>query len=123
MGDKKIIKVVVRDTQNILFDGEVDRITSFNEMGRFDVYPTHANFISILKQQITLYNKNAKVKELTVEQAVMKVKKNEVHIFIGIEALLLEEEAGQKSPEIVPTSGFTPSAHPEGQTKLSTPQK
>ena len=108
MSDKKIIKVVVRDTQTVLFDGEVDRITSFNEMGRFDVYPTHANFISILKQQITLYNKHEKVKELAVEQAVMKVKKDEVHIFLGIETLLLEEEAAtnpQQTKQPLPPSG------------------
>lgn len=102
MGNKKIIKVVVRDTQNILFEGEVDRITSFNEMGRFDVYPTHANFISILKQQVTLYNKHQKVKELPVEQAVMKVKKDEVRIFLGIETLMMEEEAATKPQPATP---------------------
>lgn len=95
MGNQKAIKVVIRDTQNIIFDGEVDRITSFNEMGRFDVFPQHANFISIIRQELTLFHQHQKVKELKIEQAVMKVKQDNVHIFLGIEALFIEEE---KSP-------------------------
>lgn len=92
MTDKKAIRVIVRDTQTILFDGEVDRITSFNEVGRFDVFPQHANFISILRQELTLFHQHQKVKELQIEQAIMKVKQDVVHIFLGIEALLIEDE-------------------------------
>lgn len=91
MTDKKLIKVIIRDTENILFEGEVDRITSFNEVGRFDVYPMHANFISILSQKITLYNKHALIKELDIEQAIMKVKQDSVTIFLGIESLILDD--------------------------------
>lgn len=91
MGNKKTIKVVVRDTQNIIFEGEVERISSFNEMGRFDVFPMHANFISIIHQELLLFHEHKKVKELKLEQAVMKVKKDLVHIFLGIEALFIEQ--------------------------------
>ena len=103
MSDKVLLKVKVRDNENILFEGEVDRVTSFNEIGRFDVYPMHANFISIIRQELTLYHKNEKVKELKVERAVMKVKEDIVHIFLGIEALLLEEDKNNISqPENPP---------------------
>lgn len=87
----KPLKVVVRDSQDIIFDGEVDRISSFNEVGRFDVFPMHANFISILHQELTLFKKHEKVKELKIEQAVIKVKQDIVHIFLGIEALFIDE--------------------------------
>jgi F0F1-type ATP synthase epsilon subunit len=92
MSNLKPIKVVIRNTQGIIFDGEVDRISSFNEVGRFDVFPMHANFISIIRQELILYHKNEKVKELKVEQAIMKVKQDLVHIFLGIEMLYIEEE-------------------------------
>lgn len=91
MANRKPLRTVVRDTQTIIFDGEVDRISSFNEIGRFDIFPMHANFISIIRQQIVLYNKNQKVKELPVEQAIIKVKQDVVHVFLGIEALLVDE--------------------------------
>ena len=98
MSNQKLIKVVVRDTQNIIFEGEVDRISSFNEVGRFDVYPLHANFISIIRQELALYHKREKLKELKLEQAVMKVKQDIVHIFLGIEVLLLDDAEFSDAP-------------------------
>ena len=92
MTDKKPLKVKVRDTENVLFEGEIDRISSFNEIGPFDIYPMHANFISIINNKITLYNKKKVMKELTFEQAVMKVKKDDAHIYLGIEVFLIEND-------------------------------
>jgi F0F1-type ATP synthase epsilon subunit len=99
MSNHKLIRVIIRDTQKVLFDGEVDRISSFNEVGRFDVYPMHANFISIINQEITLFNNNEKVKEFKIEQAIMKVKQDMVHIFLGIETLFVDENSTIPSEE------------------------
>lgn len=89
----KLIKVEVLNTDEIIFEGEVDRISSFNEVGAFDVYPMHANFISIIGKQLALYKKHEKIKELTFEQAVMKVKQDKVSIFLGMEVLLIDESS------------------------------
>jgi F0F1-type ATP synthase epsilon subunit len=97
MSDKKLIKTIIRDTENVLFEGDVDRITAFNEVGRFDVYPMHANFISILTQEVTLYKDNQKVKEIKIEQAVMKVKQDVAQIFLGIETFLMDELDQEKT--------------------------
>jgi F0F1-type ATP synthase epsilon subunit len=91
MADKIPIKVKVRDSEAVIFEGEVERISSYNEMGPFDVYPMHANFISILSKELALYHNKEKIKELKLEQAVMKVKGDVVHIFLGIEALVMDE--------------------------------
>ncbi len=98
MSSKTLLEVKVRDTENIIFEGQVERISSFNEVGPFDVYPTHANFISILRRELTLYRDKKKIKEMKLEQAVLKVKKDAVHIFLGIEAFQLDED-GSKAPE------------------------
>lgn len=98
MADKPTILVKVRDSEKVHFEGYVDRISSYNEVGPFDIYPMHANFISILTKHLTLYQKHEKVKELPLEQAIMKVKKDAVHIFLGIEALLMEEVTGPAAP-------------------------
>ncbi len=89
MADKKF-KVKIRDTENIIFEGEVERISSFNEVGPFDIYPMHANFISIIRQELVLYDNHEKVKELKFEQAVMKVKQDSANIFLGIEVLFMD---------------------------------
>lgn len=101
MSNSKLIKVKVRDTKDIIFEGDVDRISSFNEMGPFDVYPTHANFISIIRQELSFYSNRKIIKELKLERAVMKVKQDIVHIFLGIETFSLDEV-------ITDTSGVTP---------------
>ncbi len=93
MSNHKLIRVIVRDTENVIFDGEVDRVSSFNEVGRFDVYPMHANFISIINQEISLYKNGQKIKEIKIEQAIMKVKQDVVHVFLGIESLFVDESS------------------------------
>jgi F0F1-type ATP synthase epsilon subunit len=86
------IKVKILDTKSIVFEGEVDRITSINEVGPFDIYPTHANFISIIKKKLTLYRKNKIFKEIKFAQAVLKVKRDLVNVYLGIEELILDDE-------------------------------
>jgi F0F1-type ATP synthase epsilon subunit len=102
MADKKLIKVQVLTTDETVFDGEVDRISSYNEVGAFDVYPLHANFISIIGKQLALYNKHEKVKELNFEKAVMKVKQDIVYIFLGIEVLFMDEVDPSAKPKTPP---------------------
>lgn len=92
MSDHKTFNVKVRNTEETLFEGPVERISSYNEMGPFDIYPMHANFISILRQELALYNKGEIVKELKFEQAVLKVKQDQAQIFLGIEVLFVETE-------------------------------
>ncbi|HSA83684.1 MAG TPA: hypothetical protein VLF20_02245 [Patescibacteria group bacterium] len=92
----KLIKTQIINTEQVLFEGDVDRISSFNEVGAFDVYPMHANFISIINKQLRLYNKHDIVKELTFETAIMKVKQDIVSIFLGVEVLSLDDDGGKK---------------------------
>ncbi|HYK08959.1 MAG TPA: hypothetical protein VEW42_05665 [Candidatus Eisenbacteria bacterium] len=95
----KPIQVKVRDAENIIFEGETDRISSFNEVGRFDVFPMHANFISIINQELTIFNKNQKVKEVKVEQAILKIKQDVATVFLGIESLIIDEEKAVEKVE------------------------
>jgi len=93
----KTFRLKVRNTDGIVFDGDVERISSFNEVGPFDIYPMHANFISILRQQAILYSNHQVTKELKFEQAVLKVKKDMAQIFLGIEVLFIDETPTPKS--------------------------
>ena len=82
--------VRVRDTNKMIFEGNVDRITSYNEVGQFDIYPMHANFISILKKGLMLYKDHQKLLDIKFEQAILKIKKDVVGIYVGIEELVVE---------------------------------
>lgn len=91
----KTFKVIIRDTENKIFEGECERISSYNEVGPFDIYPMHANFISILRQEVTLFMNHKPIKNMKFEQAVLKVKQDLAHIFLGIEVLFIEEAANR----------------------------
>ncbi len=99
---KNIINLKVQDAENIIFEGEVDRISSFNDVGKFDVFPMHANFISIIRQELSFYHKNEKLKELKIEQAILKAKKDIVHIFLGIETLVIDDEGTEDAKNKIP---------------------
>lgn len=91
MTDNKTLIVKIRDAENIIFEGEADLISSINEVGRFDVLPLHANFISMIQQELHIFHKHQKVKELKIQSAVMKVSENMVHIFLGLENFELND--------------------------------
>lgn len=95
MSKNKLFKLKIRDAQKIIFEGEVDRISSFNEVGPFDIYPMHANFISIIQKGVSIYKDNKILQEIKFEQAVLKVKQDTVKVFLGIEAIPLDEASTQ----------------------------
>ncbi len=99
---KQYIKIRVRDAQNVIFEGEVDRISSYNEVGAFDIYPMHANFISIIRKELVLYKDKKKVKDIKLEKAVMKVKKDVVKVFLGIETISIGEENSEENIKQLP---------------------
>lgn len=72
----KTFHVKIRNTDKVIFEGAADRISSYNEIGPFDVYRMHANFISIIKKELILYNNRQKIQEVKFEQAIMKVKQD-----------------------------------------------
>jgi F0F1-type ATP synthase epsilon subunit len=100
MAKDKYLNTKVRDAQKVIFEGQVDRISSFNEVGPFDIYPMHANFISIIQKGLTLYKDGKVVKEVEFEKAVMKVKKDTAKIFLGIETFDLQDEINQNLQEL-----------------------
>ena len=93
---KDLINLKIRDAETMVFDGDVDRISSYNEVGRFDIYPMHANFISIIQKEITLYKNGQQLKQLKIEQAILKVKKDVASIFLGMDTLMIDEEKAIK---------------------------
>lgn len=93
-----IMKVKVRETEKVIFEGEIDRISSYNEVGPFDIYPMHANFITIIRKELTLYKDKKVATSQKLEQGILKIKNDEVHIFLGIETLMLDSNDSPQKP-------------------------
>jgi len=79
---KLFLKVLTR--QGTMFYSEVKSLSSSNPQGRFDVLRRHAQFISIIKDKITIRLMDNTVREIPVDNAVMRVKGELIQIFLGI---------------------------------------
>ena len=55
----------VRNREQLVFDGPVKSVTSFNEKGEFDVLPQHA-------------------REIRLDSAIMRVIRGYVDVYLGI---------------------------------------
>lgn len=90
-----ILHLKVRDRQGIILETDVKYLSSFNEKGRFDVLPNHANFISLVDKKILYTPQDEKEeKMMEVKNGVMRVHENKIEIFLSFKGLsdLIKEE-------------------------------
>jgi F0F1-type ATP synthase epsilon subunit len=79
------LSVVIKKPQRIEFKGVAKAITSVNSKGKFDVLPYHENFISLIKDSVTVHLDDKNIKTYDLKNGVLKVNGNTVTILIGIE--------------------------------------
>lgn len=89
MDPKFHLKVASRE--GVVYEGNVDSVTSYNEKGKFDILASHANFISLIKKGLTIrdsavVSKEA-VKEISFNTALLRVRENKVEVYLGIEGM------------------------------------
>lgn len=87
MASKKnpsFLSLVVKNREGTLFEGEVRSITSFNDKGKFDILPTHSNFITLVSQILKITQKEGNIREIPVDNGVLKVTENKAEVYLGI---------------------------------------
>jgi len=72
-----------------MYQGQVASITSFNKKGKFDVLPQHANFISLIQKSLLIRDDRGETREIKVNNGLMRVKEDNVEVYIGIETLVV----------------------------------
>ena len=77
-----VLKVLSRG--DILFEGEVESLSSVNDTGKFDVLRGHANFISLIRDYLVIREKGGRTKEIKIGSGILKVLDNEANIYLGI---------------------------------------
>lgn len=82
--DLDTIELTVRNREAILYQGAVELISSVNAKGKFDILPLHANFISLVGEVLTIREKGGNVKEIPVDNGIVKARENKVEIYLGI---------------------------------------
>lgn len=88
MADAKLLSVTVQTPKGVEFSGSATAVTSKNKKGKFDVLPFHANFISIIEENVTVHQVDKREVALKLQKGVMKVQEDTVHVLIGIETAI-----------------------------------
>lgn len=78
-----IIHVVIKDKNGVVAEDDVFAITSMNSVGLFDVLPFHTNFISLIRNTLTLHGQKGK-KEMKIGVGLLRVSENEISIYLGL---------------------------------------
>ena len=86
--NKYIFHLKVASREGTIYEGDVTSITSFNEKGEFDVLASHANFISLIKKRLTVKEtEKGNQKDISFDNALMRVKQNSVEVYVGVEGM------------------------------------
>lgn len=86
MNDERLY-LQVKNRETTLYQGEVRAITSYNEVGTFDVLPEHANFISLIQKSLIIHELRGSKNEIKFDVALLRVSENKVEIYLGITSL------------------------------------
>ena len=80
--------LLVRSREGIVYRGDVDSITSYNDEGEFDVLAEHANFISLVQKRLVIRDLQGQIRNINVSSALMRVRENFVEVYLGVEGIL-----------------------------------
>lgn len=79
-----ILEVAIRKRNGALYIGRGKRISSFNDVGPFDIYPKHTNFVSVVKQRLEIEVESGTPLVFSIDRGILRVRENKVEIYIGV---------------------------------------
>jgi F0F1-type ATP synthase epsilon subunit len=80
----KLIHVIVRDRNKVLYDGQATGLSCKNSKGTFDILLNHANFISLVNETLYIHEGNGVDKVIPMNNAIIKAKENVVEVYVGV---------------------------------------
>ncbi len=79
---KPTLSLLIRTRQDVIFDSEVEAVSSTNAAGDFDILPGHAFFIALIQRFITIHETAGRLKKFEVDQGIMYVREDKVKIYL-----------------------------------------
>jgi len=87
MEKQLILKVKTRD--EIIFEGPVKSLTSFNDKGRFDILDRHASFISLIYKSLIIRPLSGKVIVLDdIKDGLLRIVENKIDVYLNVKEAL-----------------------------------
>jgi F0F1-type ATP synthase epsilon subunit len=93
---RHVLRVVIRNREKVIFDGDAIALSSMNSEGPFDVLAQHINFISIIREHITIYKPDKTKQEYNLRIGLMKVTGNKIEIYVGIAPQIPSPQSAKK---------------------------
>jgi len=84
MAEIRKLYLTIHTRMGVVFNQEIESLTSYNETGRFDVLREHSQFISLIKNKIVARLPDGRDQQIPVNNAVMRVKGTRVEVFLGV---------------------------------------
>lgn len=66
------------------FEGQAVSVSSENKVGEFDILPEHANFITLIFNDLTIHTASDEKKNYEFSRGVLEVAEGEVKIFLEV---------------------------------------
>jgi hypothetical protein len=105
------IHVMIRNRRQVIFNDDIKALTSKNDTGVFDILPEHSNFISVLKDEITLHKLDGTKQIIPLKNGIIKVKDTGVKCYID----LLTVDTSKLQANAVPIQNPAKSSEPPQQ--------
>lgn len=83
IGNNRLYLRVI-NREKVVYDGEVESVSSVNDKGEFDVLALHSRFISIIQDRLVIRELDGSVVEQKVEKGIMRVHEKGVQVFLGL---------------------------------------
>ena len=78
------IHLTVRNRVRVLFEQDVQSVTSTNDTGIFDILPEHANFISLITSPLIIRKLDGQKYEIPFTKGLLRVKDNAVFCYVDL---------------------------------------
>jgi F0F1-type ATP synthase epsilon subunit len=86
------LQVMVMTPQQVLFEGEAVSVSSINDTGPFDVLGDHANFITLIKDQLIIRMAKDEYRTI-ISDGLLRVFQGDVKIFLGLQINSLSKQS------------------------------
>ena len=83
---KDFLHLTIRTRKEVLFDGDVWAVASVNEVGVFSILPQHANFVTIIKDNLSIIKPNKQTLNFQLKTGLIKVWENSANAFLDIQS-------------------------------------
>lgn len=80
----QLLHVSLRNREKVIYDGTAVAISSVNEKGIFDILPEHINFITMIKDTLTIHKPDKTIQEYKIRTGLMRVSSNTIEIYVGL---------------------------------------